>query len=991
LIGKSISHYRIERKLGEGGMGVVYLAEDTRLRRRVALKVLAEPAAAGQEPRNRLNLEAQAAAALNHPNICTIHEIDQHDGREFIVMEYLEGRTLDREISARPQDLRRALDIVEQVGAGLAAAHAQGIVHRDLKPANIMITSDGRAKILDFGLSLANERTRITRAGTVLGTAAYMAPEQARGEEADRRADLWSLGVVLYEMLSGTRPFRGEHDTAALHAVLYDEPAPLTSLRSGVPLELERIVTKLLEKSKEERYQHVDDLLADLRRLGRETRQTPAPAVTASAPPRQVRVSRVVAVAVVALLAAAGGYLLIARASAGRRVGGEPKPIAVIRFDNLTGDDTYDYLSLAIPNLLITSLEQSHQLRVTTWERMGDLLRQLGRPDAGEIDRDAGFAACRLDGVDIIVTGSFSQAGGTFVTDVKVLDVASKGLLASARAEGDGPDSVLKHQVDDLSSEIVRAAGVLSRAADDARRPVADVTTSSLEAYNYYLRGVRELDRHYYDDARRFFEMAVALDSTFAMAHAYLGMACGSIRDNAQRDRSYAAALRFAGKATERERLQIRARYANVIDHDGEKYEILLRELVEKYPREKAALYLLAGRCRSQGRPDEAVVLCQQALGLDRQYTPAMNELAYCYIDKGDFPRAIEYLQRYADAAPGDANPVDSMAEVYFRMGDLDHAVAAYMKAVELKPDFYPSMSCAAYVHGVKGDLDQALLWIDRYLASVPTEGLRDLGACWRSEYLFRLGRVNEALATLADQMDDGDRVPITGVYLMTAMYRLSRGEFDAAEHFLQLWEDAQARVLPEGIERIRAFHATFLALVRVREGRLEEARRVLDDVKRRLPTLPGDAYKEMQPYAQNVIDIVQAEILLANGRDDEALAAIRAAPPPQTPPMTEGPRSAHNLPLECDVAARAFAAKGDWSAASAEWARLVTFDPSRPERRIANPVYRYRLAQAYEHLGRRAEAIEQYTRFLGIWHDADPDLPELIDARARLGRLQGS
>lgn len=991
MIGKSISHYRIERKLGEGGMGVVYLAEDTRLRRRVALKVLPEAAAASKDQRDRLQIEAQAAAALNHPNICTIHEIDQHEGRDFIVMEYLEGRTLDREIATRPQELRRALDIVEQVGAGLAAAHAQGVVHRDLKPANIMITGDGRAKILDFGLALASERTRITRTGAVLGTAAYMAPEQVRGEEADRRADLWSLGVVLYEMLSGLRPFRGAHDAAALHAVLHDEPAPLTSLRSGIPLELERIVTKLLAKRREERYQHVDDLLADLCRYRREAQHSPAPAVLAAAPAPRARTARVAAIAVVALIAAAGSYLLIARAQAARHATAQPKPIAVIRFDNMTGDDTYDYLSLAIPNLLITSLEQSHRLRVTTWERMGDLLRQLGQSDPGKIDRDAGFAACRIDGVDVIVTGSFSKAGGTFVTEVKVLDVASKGLLASASARGDGPDSVLKHQVDDLSDAIVRAAGGLLRAPDETRRPVAEVTTSSLEAYNYYLRGVQEIDRHYNDDACRFFAMAVELDSTFAMAHAYRAMASGNIRDDAQRDRSYAAALRFAAKATEREQLQIRARYANVIEHDGDKYEALLRVLVEKYPREKTALNLLASRCRGQGHVDEAIVWCRKALDLDRQYTPALNELAYCYIDKADYPRALEWLQRYADVAPGDANPVDSMAEVYFRMGDLDHAAAAYAQAVALKPDFYPSMSCAAYVQGVKGDLDQALQWIDRYLASITTEGLRDFGACWRSEYLFRLGRVKEALAVLASRMDDGNRPPVTGVYLMTALYRLSQGEFTAADRFLERWAEAQVRLIPEGDAHIQVYRGAFGALVQVRAGRLVEARRRLEDVKRRMPLLTSNVYKEMKPYAQNVIDIVDAEILLASGRPDEAIAAIRAAVPTQTPSMTEGPRSAHNMPLECDVLARAFAAKGDWAAAAREWEHLVTFDPSRPERRIANPIYRYRLALACERLGRRAEAIAQYTRFLAIWHDADPGLPELIDARTRLGHLQGA
>ena len=264
MIGKSVSHYKILEKLGEGGMGIVYLAEDTKLKRKTALKFLPSNTISSEEDKTRFVQEAQAAASLNHPNIATVYGIDEHEGESFIAMEYVEGQTLKDKIQSGPLKLKEAIEIAIQIAQGLHVAHEKGIVHRDIKSANIMLTPKGQVKILDFGLVKLYGRTRVTKTGTTVGTAAYMSPEQAQGESVDHRTDIWSFGVVLYEMITGLLPFKGDYEQAMMYSILNEEPEPLTGLRTGVPMELERIVFKLLTKDPNKRYQNINELPVDL-------------------------------------------------------------------------------------------------------------------------------------------------------------------------------------------------------------------------------------------------------------------------------------------------------------------------------------------------------------------------------------------------------------------------------------------------------------------------------------------------------------------------------------------------------------------------------------------------------------------------------------------------------------------------------------------------------------------------------------------------------
>ena len=316
MIGQTISHYKITEKLGEGGMGVVYKAEDTTLDRPVALKFLAPHLVSDEEIRKRFEREAKAAAALNHPNVCTVHEIAEANGRTFIAMAFLEGESLDKKIETGPLKLKDALDIAGQMARGLQAAHGKKIVHRDIKPANLMIGEDGHVTIMDFGLALLTEGSKLTKLDTTLGTVTYMSPEQTYGMELDHRTDIWALGVVLYEMVTGRQPFEGHYDKAVMYSITNEEPEPMTALRTGVPMELEFIVGKALAKDREERYQHVEDMIVDLRGLGKKlatgkSAVLPAQTITAaSQAPKLKRATAVFLAAFAALILLAAGFVV---------------------------------------------------------------------------------------------------------------------------------------------------------------------------------------------------------------------------------------------------------------------------------------------------------------------------------------------------------------------------------------------------------------------------------------------------------------------------------------------------------------------------------------------------------------------------------------------------------------------------------------------------------------------------------------------------------
>jgi len=465
MVGKTISHYKILEKLGEGGMGIVYKAFDTKLERDVAIKILRPEAIGDPAARERFIREARAASALNHPGVTTIYEINEWHGQDFICMEYVAGETVKEKILKGQIPIEEVLDIALQVAEAIKEAHDHHLIHRDIKSENIMITTKGQVKVMDFGLAKISGTATNTQVGTTMGTIAYMSPEQTRGENVDHRTDIWSFGVVLYEMLTGQLPFKGDFEQAVIYSILNEEPPSIEKFRPEVPNAFKQILNKTLQKNQTSRYQHVDEMVNDLKQFAQASPTTRISLFSQLSFPAYAKTRLIPAAIVLAILIGiVVGFFAFQPLFLNAPIDSEPQSVAVLPFENLTGDRTYNLWQKSIANLLIARLEQSKHLRVTTWEHLGDLLKQIGKGNLAidDLDKETGFELCRLDSVTAVVTGSYSKIGNMFAIEVKILDVTSKEILWSKTSTGEGENSIFT-QIDDLAATITKGFSLSQR------------------------------------------------------------------------------------------------------------------------------------------------------------------------------------------------------------------------------------------------------------------------------------------------------------------------------------------------------------------------------------------------------------------------------------------------------------------------------------------------------------------------------------------------
>jgi len=986
--------YRIIEDLGEGGMGRVYKVFDTQIGEKLALKLILPEIAAERRTIERFQNELKFARRVSHKNVCRMYHLSREQDTYFITMEYIEGENLRNMLRmTKKMSWAAAVHIAGQVCDGLAEAHRLGVVHRDLKPHNIIIDREGNVRIMDFGVARSLKTEEGTGSGIVIGTPEYMSPEQTEGGEADPRSDIYSLGIILYEMVTGRVPFESNSFMEVMDRQRNEPPAPPGGFSPEIPESLNRLILRCLEKKKEDRYQTAEELGHDLERLESRIPRAESGAAQKKTPPsRELTVTfqpRRLILPAALLLGALGAAFLIWRWIAGKAPppSGQAVNMAVISFANQTGDSSYDYLQEAIPNLLITSLEQSESIRVMPWERILDLLKRLGKQNVRLIDADLGFELCRMDGIDLIVLGSYVKAGNMFATDVKIHEVRTRRLLKSTSARGEGVDSILKKQIDDLSSEITRWLVEVERTPRGSATPISEVTTASMEAYSHFLKGREAFERMYLSDARANLERAIAIDPDFPLAYIYLARVHAFMGNGQDVTDSLEEFKRHQRKIPGKEGLYLEALKARYVDTDPDKYFVIMQQVVAHNPDDKRAHVELAQYYQSRDQSLEAIGEYQKALEIDPEFGYAINLLAYAYLSQRDFDKAIEFFQKYIALYPDEANPHDSMAEAYFFLGQYDRAVEKYRDALRIKPDFGADFR-VGYCYAVQENYAEALRWTDQFISATPSNSEKARGYLLKGYYYQLLGRVSAALK----EWDAAEALlrSVQDEYNINILKRSRLWTYFDWGQYDQFWKTAQDRMAYR-IEHKLDSEALNRSYLKYYEGfyelglsRTDAAAERLAEVKSAFSQAANQRETELMRQAYSHLS---SEILLARGKIEDALAEFQKAPQPQLSFVNINALITANFPFRADFAARAQAAKGELDQAIAEYERILL--PGKTGGHVVHPLARFRLARLFEERGLRARAVEQYSKIAAIWTDAEPDLPWVRDMRARLVALQ--
>ncbi len=723
--GTRLGRYEVVRLLGAGGMGEVYLANHERLQRDVALKVLPTGTLADEAARKRFRKEALALSKLNHPNIATVYDFDTQDGVDFLVMEYIPGTTLDKKVAAGSLPEKEVVRLGAQLVDGLTAAHDHGVLYRDLKPANLRVTPDGRLKILDFGLAKllrpVEERSQAetaTETRGVVGTPPYMAPEQLRGETVDTRTDIWAVGIVLYEMAGGQRPFRGETPTSLSDAILHQSPITPRAHNSRVSPDLERIVLKCLEKEPENRYQSAKEVGVDLRRLG--VLETTPVVATVSQIGAQIALrlrldSRRAWIAAVAVVVVILGVFIFYPNSAVPFV--ERDWIVIADFENLTGDDVFDH---SLDMALSVSLSQSQYVNVFPRRRAEQAITRMKLKDVDRIDETTGREIAVREGVRILVVPTISGVGDNYALTGAIQDTETGENLRMEMVRADGKDEVLD-ALDDLANKIREDLGEAKRSISLKSKPLKKVTTSSLEALKRYSMGFEKQQQGQFEESRRHYGYAVENDSEFAMALGALGMVEYLHFDRVKGLDYFNRAIEYADQITEPEAYSLRAAHAIAVEEDYEKAAQIYSMAAEEYPDASTYHNNLGAVYGLLGRHQDAADEYKEAIRAEPTLMIAYNGLVTEYmIHLGRVDLALEWSRRQMAYQPESSWPYYNLAYVYIGADSIDNAIEALGRSLEFDLEFAVSLELLGHTLLLLGLYDDALTAYAHLLEATP-------------------------------------------------------------------------------------------------------------------------------------------------------------------------------------------------------------------------------------------------------------------------------
>ncbi len=968
MIGQTVSHYRITGQLGTGGMGIVYQAEDNKLKRTVALKFLPPELTRDSEAKARFVHEAQAASALDHPNICTIFEIGEtDDGQLFIAMACYEGETLKERIARGPLPLDEAIDIARQIAEGLAKAHERPIVHRDIKPANIFITKDRLVKVVDFGLAKLAGQTKLTRTGTTLGTVAYMPPEQAKGAETDHRGDLWSLGALLYEMITGRRAFAGDNEQAVIYAILNVEPEPVTGVRTGVPKELERIVGKCLAKEAGERYQSAAGFLSDLRPLLRSLSETSIPSgrmePSWSSTRPGLRWPWILGLVYVGVALGIVTWLILKPGKG--KVASEEIALAVMDFQDLVTPEKL-ITTKGMAGLLHVGFVESCPIRVISPEYLQDLRRRHFGDVRGPIEESQALEVARKAGATYLLTGQIAMLGSDRYATWRLVDVREGRSLAAKRVDGSSPADLADRIVAEVLPTLAKAVGVEGPASASS---VGTITTNSSEAYAHYIAGILALDRVQHLTAIREFEAAVALDSTFALSYYGLSDAYyASSRIEKGPARLYAdQAWRHRTKLGIKDRLRLEAWREHINDRIHEAIT-LYREILIRWPDDRQALDDLTELLFDQGYFEEGLSVASQGVELYPDDWVVVNMYANLLGLVGDMQKALDESRAYAERHPLEPQAWHEVGQRYYEMALPDSAELAYRRALDIDPTFWYSYRHICYCQFCRGDVESAIQNNWRLLAQ---DYLLPGDRVWLLTYVSHrpglpvlfseIGQFNKALACF----DEAEKIVTTmegiiGVHARRARVIIRKGNAKEALDWARM-------AINQTDTRRALFEVKYVeAQALVALDSLEAARAALHElwslgVGREIGSL----------FA------IRAGIELAENSPNEALATLREW----------SQRGRYRIGGLDDIEYREMTAQAHRMAGRLDEAAMVHEEMLRVYG--GHFLSHFDLAVIYEEMGRKDEAEREYRTFLRAWAEADDGLSQVEDAKRRLEALK--
>jgi len=979
----SISRYRILEKLGAGGMGEVYLAEDSKLGRKIALKLLSEELTQNRDRLNRFDQEAYAASALNHPNILTIYEMGDEAGRHYIATEYIDGITLRKRLAGVPLELTEVLDIAIQVTGALEEAHAAGIVHRDIKPENIMIRRNGHVKVLDFGLAKLTERTEtadteaITRAlvqtdaGVVLGTSQYMSPEQARGKVIDARTDIWSLGVVLYEMTAGRPPFTGETKTDVIVAIAKFDPVPLTRFAPHAPPEFEWIVMKALRKDVDERYQTIKELESDLKKLKQRIEfqselersmaserftgalsafdteiptlthhlsshtSVPAPSKPTGHVPSgaQTRASSAeylvheikrhkLATALVALaLVLAVGAIIFFSVRGKRAALTDKDTILLADFVNTTGDSVFDG---TLKQALAVHLGQSPFLDIFSEDRVRETLRFMERSPDQRVTRDVAREICERQGIKAMLLGSISGMGSHYVISLEASNAKSGDIIAREQLEVDGKEQVLK-ALGQAASKLREELGESLSSIRKFDAPIEQVTTSSLEALRQYTLGREKHSDTKYREAIPFYKHAIELDDKFASAYARLAACYNNLRQYELSREASEKAYEYRDRASEREKFIVSWSYYGGVTGEWGKTDETLEVWKRTYPRDWEPFNLLANRYTLVGPFDKAVQEGKEAVRLNPNKAPAHVNLAVGFMGLNRFDEAKIVLKQAQAQKLESTNMHARLYQIAVIQGDAAGLKEELDWASTAKAD--DSQMWQAHAAEFSGQLTKASQFNDRAIETARRNDFKETVA----QLLLQQASRNATF---------GNCGSVAGITQQSLQLSREQAKLVAAAHVLATCGQAGA------------------------------AQPLIDDLAKRFPqdTLVNTIF----------IPVMQAEIELGRGNAAQAIQLLE--------PARRYDVAGEFWPQY--IRGQAYLKLGNSAQAAAEFQNIIDHRGWYP----LSPLY------ALAHVGVARAAIlnsdaararQEYQNFFTIWKDADPSIPILVAARKEYEKVK--